>query len=402
MDDERGSSARVLEDLVRIKAACGQILTLRSEIEMLERRVGSRDLTAIHMSVRKIAEGLVRAACKRENIEVKDLNLRTLTQQLQERLGKVPSPAFYRNLKHIGERANEQVHFQEPDHKDNSWGEVELNLVALAEVAKAFIRHWPPPKVELPTAPHIQSLRSAEEPAPKEPAPGRPNSAATPRPAALEKAPPPARPPLAEQRRYGSMNVAQAREDQAVRGWLATHSDLQQRGVTRRLNAEHGRCKLHNVFPSAFPDYEEAGGHAGDNEVHAGKSSNADPKLVGEAAAPRDGRLDYLVIGRLTVAQARELNVAEDIVTITGLSPTTVKNKLRTLHGSSVIHRQFPWFTDEVVGEMTVSTALRYELASFLPAAFGDTRSNLLRKLRRAPGQTKLKNLFAQLGGSKG
>lgn len=404
MDDERGSSARALEDLERINAACDPMAAIEEELEALGHRLKNADVAAIHLGVRRITEALLRHACTAEGATLPQdsrATLQPLKESLQSRRKDGLQPEFWRALERIIGTVNPNTHYQGNDvynpvlRRHRPLDEVEVVLHELAIVAEEFIHHWPPPKVELPTAPRTESMPGAEE-APL------PNSISTSPHNAVESAPPQvARPPLAEQRRYGAMNVAQAREDEAVRDWLATHSDVQQRGVTRRLNAEHGRCKLRNVFPTAFPDFDEAADTIGNDKVQTGKPSSGDPKAAREPAEPRDGRLDYLVIGRLTVAQARDLDVAEDIATITGLSPATVKAKLRTLHGSSVIHRQFSWFTDEVVGEMTVSTALRYELASFLPAAFGDTRSNLLRKLRSTPGQTKLKNLFSELGGSK-
>jgi hypothetical protein len=397
----------------RIKSACDDMLAIVEEVEALERRIKHRDVAAIHLGVRRIAEALLRHACRVEGAPPSKEGPRDALNALKERLqgqrkDGLP-PKFWRDLEDIIRRVNPNAHFQDDDvyipvlRRLNPVDEIVHVVLALAGVAEEFVHHWPPPKLELPAAPHSESQRADEEPAPERTAPHRTNSPSTSGPAAPEKpSTQAARPPLAEQLQYGAMNVAQAREDQAVRDWLATHSDLQQRGVSRRLNAEHGRCKLRNVFPSAFPDFDAAGAQSGDETEQAEGLDDDDFEAGRERAEPRDGRLDYLVIGRLTVAQARELDVAEDIATITGYSPSTVKSKLRTLHGSSVIHRQFPWFTDEVVGEMTVSTALRYEVASFLPAAFGDTRSNLLRKLRLAPGQTKLKNLFAQLGGSRG
>jgi hypothetical protein len=386
--------------------------------------------------------------------------LAPLAQGLREKAKDRLSPEFWRHLNDvIVKKCNANAHFRGNDvyapglRRHNAADEIVQVLIALAVVAEEFIQHWPAPV----------TTTASPAPTPDEPpqeGAAVPTHATAASPAAGGNEPP--RAPIEEQRRYGDLNVAEARDNQYLRDWLVRHSGMQQRGVTRRLNNEHGRRKLRNVFDMAFRDADMAGANIQPDDEAAGRfpigtavwadfdgeiwkaevrvatqleaclyfpadDSEADlpweqifateeeavaslktstqPATAKHARRPAEklpGELDYVAIGRLTVSQARELDVADDIAKITGYAPGTVRNKLRDLHGASVIHRQFPWFDENVVGSMTASTALRYDLPSFLAVAFSEGRASIKRKLGSVPGQTKLRTLFPQLDDAPG
>lgn len=379
--------------IARLESGTAAMTALEEEVDALLRRLENADVAAIHLGVRRIAEALLRHATRAEGLELpKKGTLEDLKGPLRGKVKERVPTKFWRDIDVVQDAVNPNTHYQEDDvyrpagfRRGDPWDEV-LNVVrSLVCVAEEFAHHWPPPSELLsptsspddepsPAEPGADDESEADEPteAPTGAA-QRPQSAATRKPEANTRR----AMTVAQLRALLDLTVAQARDDDTVRAQLAFASGLHARGVSRRLNATHGSTKLRRIFPSLVAELVES-----DDE--------------GEAVQPT---LDYQAIGNLTIKQARELEVADDIAALTGLSVATVKRKLRELHGGGVVRRQFAWYFADTIGELTVRTALQYELAPVLAAGLRERRQSVLAKLRAAPGQTKLRTVFPKLNG---
>jgi hypothetical protein len=355
----------------RLEKATARMAALEEEVEALKQRLANRDLPAIHLGARRIVEALLRHACRVEELSVSNQPLiQEMTDSLKKKRKVDTEKEFWNFIKTVQDTGNLNSHFQHDNvyvqaMKRRSQSQVLIIqvLLPLANAAELFVRYWPPPANLLPIESEPVESDAVAEDAQVE-ASIRPANVGTNRSAR------PSPGPKLDAATVRGMTVTQAKRSPEVRQWLSESSGLAPAGVTRRLNHSHGAMKLRNLFPSAFEVATES-----EEEV----------------------ALDYFTIGELNVKQARNLEVAEDIAVLTGASVATVKRKLNTLHGASVIRRNFPWYDTEAIGELTVSIARRYNMAFILAAGLERNRSTIQRKLTAAVGQTKLRTVFPEL-----
>ncbi|MBK8939227.1 MAG: hypothetical protein IPM79_16780 [Polyangiaceae bacterium] len=371
----------------RLDKATAAMVALEDEVETLKHRLDNGDIAAIHLGVRRIVEALLRHANRAEGIELpKNGTLQSLRDTLRSKTKDRLSAAFWRYLDVVQDAVNPNTHYQEDDvyrasglRRGNPWDEI-LNVVrSLVCLTEEFVHHWaPPPPVATP-----DERAGAARPTGKAAATN--DDGGSPSPDVEEDdddeptARPRAKPSRQETDAVSRLTVSDARNDPEVRAWLASASGMHARGVSRRLNATHGSTKLTKLFPAAF-EIEEL---PDDNDEYSTS-------------------FDYEEIGNLTIKEAREFELAEDIATLIGRSPATVRKKLKELHGGGVVRRQFNWYYSEDIGELTVSTALRYNVAPVLARAFREPPASIRQALRSTPGQTKLKTLFPRLLGAEG
>lgn len=363
----------------RLENATARMAGLEDEVDSLRLRMGNADVSAIHLGLRHIAEALLRHALREEGEEPKTGHggtLDVLKQSLMARVkvksheSKQVEEMFWRNIDEVQRRVNPNTHFQKNDvyrasslRRRDPWDEILSALRALVCVAEEFRHWWPPP----------HGVTAAVHSTPGEPGPDELDGAEDREsPAGEDEGHEDGGDPAA----IADLTVAQVRGSEAVRSWLVRHSNLQARGVSRRLNAAHGATKLYNLFPDAF---------------------GTDAQQLSEDQTESERALDYETIGNLTIKEARELELVDEIATLSGLAPATVRKKLQTLHGGGVVRRQFDWYAPEVLGGLTAHMALRYGLSSFLARALGKQRTGVMRKLTGSPGQTKLRTLFPEL-----
>lgn len=353
--------------LDRLEKATERMVALEELVTALRKRVDGPDLPAIHLGVRHIAEALLRHAARAEGAELgggPDGTLNRLKDALYPKVKDRLDGEFWRQVDGIQRVVNAHTHYQGDDvyhantlRRSDPWDEIVQVVRHLAVMAEQFALHWQPPHA--PPAARAPTVPPDEE----EAAPETVRQA--PRGRQLNGA-----------GKYADVTVTEARTNDEVRAWLLAHSGMHPRGVTRRLNDHHGSTKLRNVFPDAF---------------------DAAPASVPRPQPQADNDLDYEDIGNLTIKQARELELGADIATLTGLTEATVNRKLRELHGGGIIRRQFDWYDPASIGELTVKTALEYDIAPLLARVFGRTRGSVLSVLRDTPGQTKLRTVFPDL-----
>jgi hypothetical protein len=357
----------------RLEKATARMAALEEEVEALRLRLANRDLPAINLGARRIVEALLRHACRVENVSVSNQPpIQEMTDSLKNKGKTRIEKEFWTWIKNVQDTGNLNSHFQHDnvyvramERRSQSQDLVIQVLLPLANAAELFVRYWPPPVNLLP----IESEPEEADPA-IEAARVEASTAVRPAKVGTNRSARPSPSPKLDAPTVRAMTVTQAKGSPEVRRWLSTSSGLAPASVTRRLNHSHGAMKIRNLFPSAFEDAPET-----EEEV----------------------ALDHFTIGELNVKQARDLEVAEDIAVLTGASVATVRRKLNTLHGASVIRRNFPWYDTEVIGELTVSTARRYNMAVLLAAGLERTRSTVQRKLTAAAGQTKLRTVFPEL-----
>lgn len=147
--------------------------------------------------------------------------------------------------------------------------------------------------------------------------------------------------------------------------------------MTRRLNQSHGAVKLRNLFPSAFEGRPETA---------------AQPAELGP---PRTR--DYILIGELTVKQARDIDAAEDIAILTGHDVARVRRELDKLHGSTRIRRAFRWYAPDVIGSLTVEIARQYNLALLLASGLELDGEAVFRRLATAPAHARVQTVFPEM-----
>ncbi len=352
--------------LQEIESATEAMVALEDEIRALRRRVESSDVPAIHLGLRQIAEALLRHSLKATQLDVPrgpDGTLNRLKDALYNKLKEELDSSFWRHLGTIQTHVNAHTHHQENDvyqaggllGRPSPWDEVESAMHALKCILHTFVQQWPPPPKPVTASPPPPTEEDAEDEAP-----------------ATDRAPPSfegiAPTDLAD------VTAKAALENEAVRAQLEKITGMHRRGVSRRLNAAHGKTKMKNLFPDAFQPEPD------------------------EDTQEDERGFDYETIGNLSIKEARDNDLSHDIAVLTNRDPASVRRKLAGLHGGGVVRRQFEWYDPQTVGELTVRTALSYNLAPLLAREFRVSRASILARLRGVPGQTKLRTVFEQLG----
>jgi len=157
-------------------------------------------------------------------------------------------------------------------------------------------------------------------------------------------------------------------------GWTATK-------LTRRLNAVRGNTLLRTIAPGVFSVGETA---------TATSARRQDPEET--------TILSYEGIGDLTLKQAQDLELEEDIAKLSGLSIRTVTGRMSRRRGNAVVRRAFPeWYDGGVIASLTSRTALDYGLAPLLARHMHKRTTTVVAALRDVYGQTKLGTVFPVL-----
>lgn len=351
--------ADVLRQLERLQDATRPMPGLTSEIDFLQQRLERGDMSAAYVGIRTAAEALLRHATRVEELPRENglAAFHNMTQALRARSKGRVDEGFWDHLGFIQGFGNRHAHFQTDDvyhaavlRPADPWAEMSNCLSSLASAVSEFVRHWPPPPgfADSPLDEAASAKGSTETPRPPRSAPARGRA------------------------ELGEFSARQALDDEAAREALESITGMTRGGITRRLNAVHGRTKIRNVFPDHFG---------------SGRTTES----------PEDVALDYEAIGNLTITQARQLEVASDIARLTGSEDSAVKRKLNALNGNGVVRRQFPWYEAATIGELTARAALDYRLTPLLSRAFHTRAMVIEGKLREVPGQTKLRTIFPEL-----
>lgn len=169
------------------------------------------------------------------------------------------------------------------------------------------------------------------------------------------------------------MNVAEALRRDLI-DQIAEVTGMSAQGVRRRLNEAHGRTRLTTCFTDHWPHSPEQG-----------------------ASEP----LEAVALIGVTVAEARERDLATSLTEITGMSPRGVRRRLNAAHGRMLLTTCFAdcWPENETpdrdaLATMNVAEVRERRLAAFVASLLHMPEHEVQRRLDAAHGRMLLVNCF--------
>ncbi len=357
----------------------GSMVGLDRELDALEALLRAEDVAAATLSIRRIVEALLRHAAREEGIKVSsgpESVIQRLSEELRPKLKDRLPPTFWAHLEPIQKFGNWYAHSQIDEvyrpaapRPSSIWGEVRPCIDHLTSVVDLFISVYPPPR----------GARSRRPERPK----GSGDDVAQPAPAKPAKRVSSAAQLTAEE--LGALSVTQALTLEGAHERIQELSGISPAWVTRRIKKVHGRTLLRNLFPGlGQPEDDED-----DEEDDPGGADDGDD---GDEVG-----FDYDALGELTVRAVREHDLVPEIAALTGWSELKVTRRLNDLPGRAIVRRQFPWHDPEVIGELTVRTAIDFGMARALGRQLHKWPKTIAGLLADRPGQTKLRTVFPEL-----